>query len=188
MPRRKPPSPVRKQYSADLQRRVIHQPKNSTEIAIDLDMPVRVVQRVKQTWHEIGDVCRDRKDQGRGRLLSFDHCEACLFYCLHSLIILPTFISTKIQEQLFIQHDLRVSMATISRTMKRLGLSSVKLSRQAAERWVDFRRDFGLEIGDEPAGRIVCADEAAVNILTTYRRNAWYMKGIRAWKRCRGVR
>ncbi|KAK7001075.1 hypothetical protein R3P38DRAFT_2415535, partial [Favolaschia claudopus] len=157
---------------------------NSTEIAIDLDMPVRVVQRVKQIWHEIGDVCRDRKDQERGRLLSFDHCEACLLFSapiytnpLQFLLALidhtPDIYLDEIQEQLFIQHDLRVSMATISRTMKRLGLSSVKLSRQAAERWVDFRRDFVLEIGDEPAGRIVCADEAAVNILTTYRRNAW---------------
>jgi hypothetical protein len=44
--------------------------KKSTEIAIDLDMPVRVVQRVKQTWLQIGQVCRSRDHIGRHPLLS----------------------------------------------------------------------------------------------------------------------
>jgi hypothetical protein len=45
-----------------------------------------------------------------------------------------------------------------------------------------------MEIGNEPADRIVCADESAVNILTTYRRNGWAMRGLRARKHCRFVR
>jgi hypothetical protein len=54
--------------------RVIYQAftlhKTSTLIAIDLDMPVRVVQRVKKTWSEIGEVCRDRRHKGRIPILS----------------------------------------------------------------------------------------------------------------------
>ncbi|KAF8187308.1 hypothetical protein K438DRAFT_1015345 [Mycena galopus ATCC 62051] len=45
-----------------------------------------------------------------------------------------------------------------------------------------------MEIGNEPVDRIVCADESAVNILTSYRRNSRAMKGVRARKRCRFVR
>ena len=45
-----------------------------------------------------------------------------------------------------------------------------------------------MEIGGEPADRIVCADESAVNILTTYRRNGWSTKNLRARKRCCFVR
>ncbi|KAJ7749086.1 hypothetical protein DFH07DRAFT_721612, partial [Mycena maculata] len=80
----------------------------------------------------------------------------------------PDIYLNKIQEQLLLQHDLDVSLATISHTMKRLGLSLKKLSRQAAERCADVRHVFLMEIGDEPADHIVCADESAVNILTSY--------------------
>jgi hypothetical protein len=36
-------------------------------------MPLRVVQRVKQTWAEIGEVCRDRRHKGRATLLSTEN-------------------------------------------------------------------------------------------------------------------
>jgi hypothetical protein len=65
MGRKARPVPLWQQYSKDLKQRVIYQAftlgKTSTEIAIDLDMPVRVVQRVKKTWAEIGEVCWDHR-------------------------------------------------------------------------------------------------------------------------------
>ena len=74
MPRKCPAKPVRQVYSRDLKRHVIYQAKVLgklfTQIAIDLDMDLRVVQCVKQTWREIGDVCRDRKYKGRPPLMS----------------------------------------------------------------------------------------------------------------------
>jgi hypothetical protein len=45
-----------------------------------------------------------------------------------------------------------------------------------------------MEIGNEPPERIVCADEAAVNILTSYRENGWARQGVRARKHTRFVR
>ncbi|KAJ7140339.1 hypothetical protein C8R46DRAFT_849173, partial [Mycena filopes] len=143
--------------------------KTSTEIAIDLDMPLRVVQRVKRTWNEIGEVSRERRYLGRSPIMSPAHSKFILALIDHS----PDIYLDELQEQLYVQHDLDVSLATISRTMKRMGLCSKKLSRQAAERCAHARRDFIMKIGDEPADRIVCADESAVNILTTYRRNGW---------------
>jgi len=69
MPRKQPAVPIRRHYSRDLKQRVIYSAftlhKKSTEIAIDLDMPLRVVQRVKKTWNEIGEVCHDRRFIGR---------------------------------------------------------------------------------------------------------------------------
>ncbi|KAF8132673.1 hypothetical protein K438DRAFT_1998445 [Mycena galopus ATCC 62051] len=59
MPRKRPLIPLRQQYSRDLKMRVIYQAytlrKRSEDIAIDLNMPLRVVQRVKKTWAEIGE-------------------------------------------------------------------------------------------------------------------------------------
>ncbi|KAJ7782937.1 hypothetical protein B0H16DRAFT_1263261, partial [Mycena metata] len=132
--------------------------KPSADIALDLNMPLRVVQRVKRTWAEIGDVCRDRRHKGRVPMLSPANSK-------HT----PDIYLDEIQEQLFTQHDLDVSLATICRTLHRLGIGSKK----ASERCAEARRDFLMEIGNEPASRIVCADESAVNILTSYRRNGW---------------
>src|SRR5258705_4064863 len=74
MPRKKPLEPIRRHYSQDLKQRVIYLAftlgKKSVEIAVDLNMPLRVVQRVKRTWFEIGAVCRDRSSIWRQPLLS----------------------------------------------------------------------------------------------------------------------
>ena len=59
MPRKPNPRPLRRHYSPDLRRRVIHQAftlgESTTRIAINLAMPLRVVQRIIATWKEIGD-------------------------------------------------------------------------------------------------------------------------------------
>ncbi|KAJ6522610.1 hypothetical protein B0H19DRAFT_857960, partial [Mycena capillaripes] len=137
------------------------------EIAHDLNMPLRVVQRVMQMWTEIGEVSRDRRHKGRAPLMSPSNCQFVLALLDHT----PDIFLDEIQEALFIEHDIDVSLATICRTLHRLGISSKRLSHQAAERCEHARRDFLMEIGNEPADRIVCADESAVNILTSYRRN-----------------
>ncbi|KAJ7749453.1 hypothetical protein B0H16DRAFT_1319299 [Mycena metata] len=168
--------------------RVIYQAytleKPSPDIARDLNMPPRVVQRVKRTWAEIGDVCRDRRHKGRAPMLSPANSKFMLALIEHT----PDIYLDEIQEQLFTQHDLDVSLATIRRTLHHITETAWKLSRQAAERCAEARRDFLMEIGNEPASRIVCADESAVNILTSYRRNGWSLKGLRARKCCCFVR
>jgi hypothetical protein len=100
----------------------------------------------------------------------------------------PDLYLDEIQDHLDTQHGIDISLATISRTLKRLGFSSKKLSKAAAERCEEARRNFRMEIGDEPVERLVTADESAVNILVTYRRNGWAFKGNRARKRCKFVR
>jgi hypothetical protein len=64
----------------------------------------------------------------------------------------------------------------------------LQLSKVAAERCAEARRTFAMEIGNEPPERVVCADESAVNILTSYRDNGWAFKGVRARKRAHFVR
>lgn len=111
----------------DLKRRVIHQAytlhKRSKDIATDLNMPLRVVQRVKKTWQEVGEVCRDRKYMGRTPLLSMGETRFMLALLEHT----PDLYLDEIQEQLHEQHDISVSLAAISWTLKRLGMSSKKM-------------------------------------------------------------
>ncbi|KAF8145935.1 hypothetical protein K438DRAFT_1781470 [Mycena galopus ATCC 62051] len=77
MPRIKPHVPVRTHYSKDLKQRVIYQRftlgYKPTKIAIHLNIPLRVVQRVITTWKEIGEVARDRTYIGRAPMLSPEH-------------------------------------------------------------------------------------------------------------------
>ena len=76
MPRKKTPYPTRQQYSRDLKKRVVYQAftleKTTTEISIDLDIPLRVVQRVLKCWREIGEVCKDRTRMGHSPLMKPD--------------------------------------------------------------------------------------------------------------------
>jgi hypothetical protein len=79
MPRKKPATPIQNHHSKDLKQRVIYQAftlrKGSKEIAHDLNMPLRVVQRVIQMWTEIGEVSRDRRHKGRAPLMSPSNCQ-----------------------------------------------------------------------------------------------------------------
>lgn len=141
MPRKNPAVAIRNHYSKDLKQRVIYQAytlgKDNTEIAIDLNMPLRVVQRVKEMWAEIGEVCRDRRHKGRAPLMSPNNCKvpAPPSFPANLLTLYPQFVLAlldhtpdifldEIQEALFIQHDIDVSLATICRTLHRLGVSS----------------------------------------------------------------
>jgi hypothetical protein len=45
---------------------------SSTEIAIMLDMPLRVAQHARQVWNEIGEVARQRTRSGRAPLMLRD--------------------------------------------------------------------------------------------------------------------
>ncbi|KAJ7626238.1 hypothetical protein B0H17DRAFT_849791, partial [Mycena rosella] len=137
------------------------------EISILLDMPIRVVQRVRQVWNEIGEVGRQRARSGREPLMSREAVDMMLALLEHS----PDLYLDEIQEQLSTVHELELSLKTIGRTLKRLGMTTKKLSKPAAERCEEARRDFALEVGQYPVEYLVTADEAAVNFLTTYRLN-----------------
>lgn len=118
----------------------------------------------------------------------------------------PDIYLDELQEELEAQHNVYISLATIWRTLKRLGMTSKRvcilihhsafysrlhqeqLSKAARERCADSRRRFALEIGKEPPDCLVFADESAVNLFMTYRENGWAVQGVRAIKYCHFVR
>lgn len=145
MPRRKPLIRSRQRYSSDLKRRVVYQAytlkMETKDIAKSLDMPQRVVQRVLKCWREIGDVCQDPGRAGRALLMSpksvdvrYFSLHVCKLINLVMQLMLaliehsPDIYLDEIQERLFEQHDLEVSLSTICRTLKRLGITSKKVS------------------------------------------------------------
>ncbi|KAJ7933203.1 hypothetical protein B0H13DRAFT_1856490 [Mycena leptocephala] len=82
MARKQGAVPLRHHYSHDLKRRIIHMSQklhlNSTEIAIFLDLPLRVVQRVRRVWNEIGEVCWQWAGSGRAPLTFREAIDVCI--------------------------------------------------------------------------------------------------------------
>ncbi|KAF8888944.1 hypothetical protein CPB84DRAFT_1623949, partial [Gymnopilus junonius] len=153
-----------------------------TQIAIDLNMSLHIVQCVLVTWREIGEVCRDRRGFGRSPILKNDAVKLMLGLLEHS----PDLYLDEIQEQLEEQHGVETSLSTISKMLKCLGMhdfmiitmnlthsSSFWLSKVAQEHSEEAQCAFVLAVGNEPPEWLVTADESAVNILTSYHQNGW---------------
>ncbi|KIJ10235.1 hypothetical protein PAXINDRAFT_157674 [Paxillus involutus ATCC 200175] len=155
MPRKHKTARQCQHYSHDLKKRIIYQShilsKNSTGITISLDMPIHVVQRVLKLYRDTSGIIKQRMQDGRPPLMSESASEFMLALLEHS----PDLYLDEIQEQLNSLHSLDVLIATIWRTLRRLGLTNKQLSRTAAERNEDLRLDFTMAIGDEPPNRVV---------------------------------
>ncbi|KAJ3861333.1 hypothetical protein EV359DRAFT_47419, partial [Lentinula novae-zelandiae] len=164
---------VRRHYSRDLKLTVIHQSfilgYKPTKIAIELDMPLRVVQRIQQNWNEIKDVCNERKQIGQSPLMRPDACKLMFGLIEHS----PDIYLDEIQDELYYSYDLMLSISTIWRTLRRLGICNKRLSKAASERCEEIREAYMLETGAFLLEQLVFADECSVNIHTTYRLNGW---------------
>jgi hypothetical protein len=122
---------------------VLHQSyilgNSSTISAINLDMNVRVVQRVKQTFKATGEVCEDRKGIGRLPLLTIGAIEVNEIFTMssdtniqfqHMLGLLehsPDLYLDEIQEEMWVKHAIDVSLSTVCHTLKRLGITSKKV-------------------------------------------------------------
>ncbi|KAF8150346.1 hypothetical protein K438DRAFT_1518282, partial [Mycena galopus ATCC 62051] len=85
----------------------------------------------------------------------------------------PDLYLDEIQLQLIMMHNVNVSLPTLCQTLHHLGYTSKKLSRVAAERNAQKVKDVEQEISQYLADYLGFVDKAAVNILTTYRTNAW---------------
>ena len=78
----KNPHPRHQHYSKDFRARVIHQKfklnKQTPDIAIDLDMSLRVVQWTIKLWHEVGDVVAEPKKLSRAPIMSPTQIQVCI--------------------------------------------------------------------------------------------------------------
>ena len=76
-----PPTPCRR-YSKDVKKLVIYQSSVlnmlTKDITVNLNMPVRVMHWVLQTWDEIGAVVREPKTLGRAHLMTTEQVQVSL--------------------------------------------------------------------------------------------------------------
>lgn len=147
MPHKNPHTPFWTTYTWDHKELVIYQSKipgkTITQIAIELDlqMKLRSVQHVLQTWDKIGEVCKDKKYKGRAPLMSeFSPSNLCVYWLLLLLQYMIALLEhspdpylDEIQDQLSKMHDIDISSATITWTLKRLSYSNKNVSLHSSK-------------------------------------------------------
>ncbi|KIK73507.1 hypothetical protein PAXRUDRAFT_119145, partial [Paxillus rubicundulus Ve08.2h10] len=75
----------------------------------------------------------------------------------------PSLYLDEIQECLFTAHNVDVSIATLSRTLRRIQLSHKQVSKSALERNEELRAVWQAEYGDIPKESFVWIDESSVD-------------------------
>jgi FixJ family two-component response regulator len=83
MPRVKTAAPVRQRYSLDLRERVVFQRhtlgRKTKRIARELDIPLRVVQRILEMWADLGKLVEPSRAHKLPKL-QWEHLEVCSEY------------------------------------------------------------------------------------------------------------
>ncbi|KIJ39962.1 hypothetical protein M422DRAFT_81290, partial [Sphaerobolus stellatus SS14] len=88
--------------------------KKTSDIAIDLDMSLRVVQRILKLWNDIGDVVNTPVKIGKAPLMNKEQEEFLVALLEHS----PNLYLDKLTEELEVQHGILVNISTVWRTLQ----------------------------------------------------------------------
>jgi transposase len=133
----------------------------------------RTVERILERYAELG-VPYTLPRGCRPRTLEVDD----LTYLLDLVHQHPAMFLDEIQSKLLETRYIWVSLATLSRTFRRLGYSNKQISKEAAERNELLRAMWLAEHGDLPASSMVWIDESGVDDQTFHRQFGWAPVGM----------
>jgi hypothetical protein len=100
----------------------------------------------------------------------------------------PALYLDELQEQLFFARNNDVSLATLSRTIRRLAMTHKCISKTAAERNELLRATWQAAYGDIPAEYFVWLDESSVDDKTNQRTRGWAELGRACVRRATFIR
>ncbi|KZV79322.1 hypothetical protein EXIGLDRAFT_596769, partial [Exidia glandulosa HHB12029] len=144
--------------------------RSTAQISHDLGIKLRTVQRTIQTFNEIGEVRRPKQTRGgRRRILIGELRE----FILDVVEDRPYTYLDELRDAIQDRFRVKVSLATVWRTLKRLGLTLKRLSVFAAQQVEGQQRAFRYVIGREGLDMLVFADETSIDMRATYRLYGW---------------
>jgi transposase len=179
--------------SEDLKERVISLYSSGgismREVARLLNVSLGFVHHVVSCYQEFGQVNDPRpRRYGRHRVLDNDD----LSFIREVISAQPTIYLDELQYKLATVRGVRVSLATVSQSLSRMGLTRKVLSREAGERNEAVRLLWELDMAQYTDPEMfVFLDESAVDKHTVRRANGWSAAGTPAVERStflRGVR
>jgi transposase len=164
--------------STDLRERIIHW-------FYDLKLPVEeivllsgrsrsTIFAILRLYDRYGEVTNPHANRtGRQRILDPNDLQ----YIQSILEARPTSYLDEIQEKLFQNREILVSLATLSRTLRRLFLSNKRVSKEALERDELLRATWLADNGIAKPEELVFLDEAGVDDHTGGRTRGWSAVG-----------
>lgn len=140
------------------------------DIAVLAACSVRTVYNVLALYRDFNAVHNPHaRQRGRPRALTTNDTSY-----LHSLLRAdPTLYLDELQERLYQARDVDVSIATLSRALRRLALSHKSTATAALERNEQLRAAWQARYGDIPMEYYVWLDESSVDDQTNQRRGGW---------------
>ena len=161
------------------------QHKTALEIAVLSGCSERTVYEVLRLHRDYGQVTNPfARTRGRPRILDNGDMEY-----IHALLQAnPVLYLDELQEQLFAARDKDVSLATLSRAIRRLAMTHKRVSKTAAERNELLRATWQAEYGDIPAEYFVWLDESSVDDKTNQRNHGWADLGRACVRRATFIR
>ncbi|KIJ43433.1 hypothetical protein M422DRAFT_253316 [Sphaerobolus stellatus SS14] len=172
----------RKCYEYAIRKHVIHlrykQEKTIDEIALDLDMSRRTVERILHLWRMTGEVVSQGQtyNDSRAKILTDKEMKVLVEYATRW----PDMYLDELQQQLCKQHGVIIGLSTLWRMLKSLGLTCKKLAHVAAEHNEDVCNHYRFEIGAEAPNHLVFVDESCIDCRTSYHLKGWAPRGKRA--------
>lgn len=126
----------------------------------------RTVHEILRIWREYGEL-HDPTVRARGRRRALNTGD--LDYMTSLIIGNPTHYLDEIQDLLYNNRDIDISIATISRLLRRLNYNHKQVAREALERNELLRATWQGKYGDIPKEYFVWLDESSVHEQTNLR-------------------
>lgn len=162
---------------------LLHQ-KSATEIATLAACSSATVYRVLKLFADSGEATNPNIHRGRRRVLSTEDVNF-----IESLLSdNPALFLDELALELYTIRDVDVSLATLSRTLHRLGLSHKQIAARAAEQNDLLRATWMAQYGDIPMSYFVWLDESSVDDLTNARTHGWAPLGSACVRRATFIR
>jgi transposase len=180
------------QISTQLRERIVfwryEQNKKAPEIALLAGCAESTVYEILRLYRDYGQITNPhRRQRGRPRTLN----EGDMQYIYSILEANPTLYVDEIQQRLFETRDVEVSIATVSRALRRLAITHKHVAKEALERDELVHAAWQAEYGDIPMDAFVWVDEASVDDRTNQWRDGWALLGracVRRYTFIRGQR
>jgi transposase len=182
-------APHRPHTSTEMRKRMVvwhtELGKSTVEISALAGCSERTVREVLRMHRDTGDV-HNTFAQSCGGPRSLNQGDIAYIFSL--LTANPTLYLDELQIKLAEIRHVDVSIATLSRAVRRLAITHKKVSKDASERNELLRATWQAEYGDIPAEYFVWLDESSVDDRTNQRTNGWATSGRACVRRATFIR
>ncbi|KAF5370625.1 hypothetical protein D9758_002057 [Tetrapyrgos nigripes] len=164
--------------SVDLHKRIVHwrinEQREVSEIAELAGCAERTVYSILKLYADMGTYQSKVTGVGRPRLFTMEDKA----YTVSVFRQNPTLYLNKLQDRMWRDRELDVSIATISRTLREMAMSNKKVAYEALQRDERLQNIWIGENGGIPMEYIVCLDEAGIRGDDHHRLQGWESLGM----------